>query len=213
MVCGREPQRVSPAALHPLRDLRRHCRGPGIDLRVHRRFLSGPDRLPGDRRLRFRPPFHAANGQAANAAAGSAGVAGELRQHRLASSGRPPLRVHHLRTGHGAGRGARRRTADAPLRQLRGGRDDGLPDHRPLDRGELGRSDARRAWSEPDPDLDERLGRLYLGSNRGLRCAAPAQLTVRASDDRLARESHCVSQCRDQRLALAACWPSSSAPS
>ena len=80
VVCGREPQRVSPAALHPLRHLRRHRRGPGIDLRVHGRFLTWADRLPGDWRLRFRPPFHATDGQAADAPARSAGVAGHLRQ-------------------------------------------------------------------------------------------------------------------------------------
>ena len=180
VVCGREPQWVSPAALHPLRYLRRHRRGPGIDLRIHRRILAGSDRLPGDRRLCGGAPLHAADGQAADAPAGSAAVAGELRQYRLASSSRPPVCMHHLRTGRGARRGARRCAVDAPLRQLRGGRDDGFPDHRPLDRGELGRRDAWRAWAEPDPNLDESHGSPISGpqSRSTLRCACATRRTV-----------------------------------
>ena len=54
------------------------------------------------------------------------------------------------------------------------------------------------------PTYDESLGGLYLGRCRGLRRAAAAQLTIRPGNDRLAREPHRVSQCRGQRLALAA---------
>ena len=52
LVCRHEPQRLSPAALHPQRDLRHRRRGTGSDLRLHGRLLAGSDRLPGHRRLR-----------------------------------------------------------------------------------------------------------------------------------------------------------------
>ena len=61
-----------------------------------------------------------------------------------------------------ARRPPRRRAADAPLRPLRGGGDDGIPDHRQRGGGQLGRGHPRCAWSESDSDLDELPGSSYI---------------------------------------------------